>query len=131
MAVGGRDELETPINLRGQGFGGVHLAGHGHGSGGGRQLDVQRLCQMRRLPGGRRRRWRWWGVIHGHDLPQASREVAEQAGTDVGVDPLAGGEEPGHLVHALVETSPVFAQHRGVGAEGGCKAKKKKMGAAG
>lgn len=120
MTVSGRDELETPIDFRGESFGRFQLARHRHRSGGGRrQLDVQGLSQMCGLASRR-----GWQVVHGHDLPQASREVAQQAGSHVGVHPLAGGQEPRHLVHALIETSPVFAQHAGVSAESGCRKKK-------
>lgn len=62
----------------------------------------------------------WWRVIHSHDLAQASGEVAEQAGAYVCVHPFAGGEEPGHLVHALIESSSVFAKDGGVGTQSCC-----------
>lgn len=46
--------------------------------------------------------------------------MAEQARTHVGRDALTADQESVHLGQTLVEAGAVFAQDRGVGAEGGC-----------
>lgn len=66
------------------------------------------------------------GIIHGIDLGHAVGQVAEESRPDFGVDTFAGGQEPGHFIHALTESGTIFSQDSGVGVQGSCKENKKR-----
>lgn len=55
-------------------------------------------------------RWGRLTVVHGHHLSQTTRQVVEKSRPNLRIHPLAGREEPSHLVHALVESCAVFAE---------------------
>lgn len=55
------------------------------------------------------------GIVHGVNLSHAVCQVTEQPRPDLGVDALAGGQEPGDFVHALAKTSTIFSQDSRVG----------------
>ena len=60
------------------------------------------------------------GVVHGVDLRHAAGQVSQEPCPDFGVDALAGGQEPGDLVHALAETGAVLPEDRRVCVERSC-----------
>lgn len=107
LAVAGGDQLEAAEDFGGHRLGGAELGGSVDGQR-GRQLDVQRLRQVRLLRRGLLR------VVHGHHLAHAAGQVAEEPRPHLRVHTLGGGEEAGHLVHALVEAGPVFAEDAGI-----------------
>lgn len=104
LAVAGGDQLEAAEDFGGHRLGGAELGARVDGQR-GRQLDVQRLRQVR---GALLR------VVHGHHLAHAAGQVAEEPRPNLRVHSLRGGEEAGHLVHALVEAGAVFAEDAGV-----------------
>lgn len=54
------------------------------------------------------------GVVHSVDLRHAAGQVTEKPRPDLGVNPFAGGQEPGDFICALAESSSVFPQHGGI-----------------
>lgn len=115
LPIRGRQQLEAAVHL---GCIGTWLAGHA------RERPHATAWRNQGWPKGRGRwqRGRRGGrrVVHGVDLSHAAGQVAQEPGADLGVDALAGGEEPRHLVHALAEAGPVLAQYCGVCAQGSC-----------
>lgn len=107
LSVGGGHQLEAAEDFGRHGVGGAEFGRAVDGQR-GRQLDVERLSQMRLLGRGLLR------VVHGHHLAHAAGQVVEEPRPHLRVHPLRGGEETGDLVHALVETGSVFAQDAGV-----------------
>lgn len=107
LAVAGGDQLEAAEDFGGHRLGGAELGGSVDGQR-GRQLDVQRLRQVRLLGRGLLR------VVHGHHLAHAAGQVAEKPRPHLRVHALGGGEKAGHLVHALIEAGPVFAEDAGI-----------------
>lgn len=107
LAVACGDQLEAAEDFGGQRLGRAELGGSVYGQR-GRQLDMQWLCQVRLLRCGLLR------VVHGHHLSHAAGQVAEEPRPHLRVHALGGGKEAGHLVHALIEAGPVFAEDAGI-----------------
>ncbi len=82
-----------------------------------RKLHVKRLSQMRLLRWGRLR------VVHGHHLSQTTGQVVEKSRPNLRIYSLESREKASHLVHALVESRAILAEHVCVSWQGCCKAK--------
>jgi len=111
LSICSRHKLEPPEHFGGHRFRGAEFGSHlcaVDGQGGG-ELDVKGLGEMGRLRSG------LLGVVHGDHLAHAAGQVVEETGSNLGVHPLAGGQEAGDFVHAFVESCTVLAQHCGVG----------------
>lgn len=106
LSVSGRHELETPQDFGARGLSRAELGGADGQCGG--QLHVERL---RDVLLGR-------GLLGVHHLAHAAGQVAEKSGAHLRVHSFRSGQEACHLVHALIKTSAILAQDRGISREG-------------
>lgn len=107
LSIGRGHQLEPAKDFGGHCLGGTEFGGTADGQS-GRELDVEGLGQVRLL--GRGLLW----IVHGHHLAHAAGQVVEEPRPHLRVHSVRGGQEAGDLVHALVESGSVFAEHGGV-----------------
>lgn len=107
LSIGCGHQLEPTKDFGGHGVGRTEFSSTADGQSGW-ELHVEGLSQVRLLGRGLLR------IVHGHHLAHAAGQVVEEPRPHLRVHPLWGGQEAGDLVHALVESSSVFAQDGGI-----------------